>query len=649
MRGMPTTTARSASTRSGRSGTLASGMRWVLGSILLASVWMGAGCADLLGIDFVVAVPLCGNGALEISEGEECDDGGDSATCNRNCTWARCGDGLFNPAAGEECDEGSESATCDHDCTLPRCGDGYINAAAGETCDVEMESAACDRDCTAPVCGDGLANQLAAETCDDGNLDATDACTTSCQWAECGDGFTRAGLEECDDGNSDDTDACMAWCAAASCDDGLRNGGESALDCGGACAATCGAGHSCAGDHDCASRTCSGGRCVANRLVTGSAHTCALLEGGGVRCWGRNERGQLGYGNQDEIGDDEAPNSVDLVDVGGRAVQLTAGGSHTCALLEGGAVRCWGNNSHGQLGRGNTAPIENGELPGSVAPVDAGGRVVQLAAGDLHTCALLEGGEARCWGYNEDGRLGYGHTSAIGDSAIPRTVDVGGPVVQLAAGGSHTCALMEDGGVRCWGSGEDGKLGYGHTNAIGDDETPSVAGDVNVGGHVVQLAAGGAHTCALLEHGKVRCWGSNGDGQLGYGHTSQLGDSEVPASAGDVDVGGRTVQLAAGSAHTCALLDDGALRCWGSNWAGALGLGHENTIGDSELPASVDVVNTGGRAVEIAAGGNHTCALLDDDALRCWGHNSSGQLGLAHTIDIGGFELPVWVSPVSYR
>jgi alpha-tubulin suppressor-like RCC1 family protein len=169
--------------------------------------------------------------------------------------------------------------------------------------------------------------------------------------------------------------------------------------------------------------------------------------------------------------------------------------------------------------------------------VDVGGVVVQLAAGWEHTCALLETGVVRCWGFGVAGQLGYGNTDFIGDDEAPATagdVDVGGVVVQLATGGLHTCALLETGAVRCWGYGESGPLGYGNTSWIGDDEAPATAGDVDVGGVVVQLTAGDVHTCALMGTGAVRCWGEGVSGRLGYGNTSHIGDDEHPASAGDV-------------------------------------------------------------------------------------------------------------------
>jgi alpha-tubulin suppressor-like RCC1 family protein len=173
-------------------------------------------------------------------------------------------------------------------------------------------------------------------------------------------------------------------------------------------------------------------------------------------------------------------------------------------------------------------------------------------------------------------------------------VHVGGSVIQLAAGGSHTCALLDTGTVRCWGDAAYGQLGYGNTRNIGDNETPASAGDVHVGGFVVKVVAGELHTCALLDTGAVRCWGYSEFGQLGYGNTIQIGDDEPPASAGNISVGGSVVQFAAGGSHTCALLDTGAVRCWGSARSGQLGYGNRISIGDTETPASADDVDIGG-------------------------------------------------------
>ncbi len=341
-------------------------------------------------------------------------------------------------------------------------------------------------------------------------------------------------------------------------------------------------------------------------IAAGDYHTCALLEDGSVRCWGYNAFGQLGNG---AITRSSLP--VTVFNLGQWTTAIAAGGFHTCALLEDGSVRCWGYNRYGQLGDGSTT---SSGLP--VTVVNLGERATAIAAGESHTCALLEDGSIQCWGFNRYGRLGNGSTT---DSSVPvSVVNLGGRATAIAAGEHHTCALLEDGSVQCWG--------YNHYGQLGNDSTtnsPVPVSVVNLGGRAIAIASGGFHTCALLEDGSVRCWGRNRDGQLGDGSTT---DSPVPVSV--VNLGGRATAITAGSAHTCALLEDGSIRCWGENRDGQLG---NNTTTNSSMP--VTVTNLGGHATAIAAGWHHTCALLEDGSARCWGYNRDGQLGNGSTTD----------------
>ncbi|MEQ9228218.1 MAG: hypothetical protein RLO15_17870, partial [Parvibaculum sp.] len=213
-------------------------------------------------------------------------------------------------------------------------------------------------------------------------------------------------------------------------------------------------------------------------------------------------------------------------------------------------MRCWGLGSTGQLGYGNTTTIGDDESPASVGPVDLGpGRTATaISAGSSHTCAVLDTGQVRCWGLGSDGQLGYGNIDDIGDDESPASV---GPVdlgpgrtaTAISAGDFHTCAVLDTGEVRCWGMGSAGQLGYGNLNAIGDDETPASAGPVDLGPGRMALAisADALHTCAILDSGRLRCWGFGGDGQLGYGNTATIGDDETPAAAGPADLGGTLV------------------------------------------------------------------------------------------------------------
>ncbi len=394
-----------------------------------------------------------------------------------------------------------------------------------------------------------------------------------------------------------------------------------------------------------------------------SGHTCARLGEGTLRCWGFGGNGRLGYGSTSTIGDDETPGSAGPVDLGaGRtAERIAAGAFHTCAMLDGGSLRCWGFGGNGRLGYANTNDIGDDETPASVGPVDLGAETATaLSAGGAHTCVLLTVGSVRCWGFGGNGRLGYASRSNIGDNETPGSVGpvhlgAGRTARAISAGNAHTCAVLDDGAVRCWGYARDGRLGYLDTNNdVGDNETPASVGPVNLGTNrsAEAISAGNAHTCALLDDGSVRCWGFGGNGRLGYGDTSTIGDDEIPGSVGPVDLGtDRSAEaITAGDDHTCALLDDGSVRCWGFGGNGRLGYGNTGDVGDDETPGSVAPVDLGSDrgAVAISAGGRHTCALLDDGSIRCWGGAAEGRLGYCNANDVGDDETPGSVGPVNF-
>ncbi len=374
------------------------------------------------------------------------------------------------------------------------------------------------------------------------------------------------------------------------------------------------------------------------QLVSGALHSCVLWDNGTVRCWGESRFGQLGYGNTNSIGDNEPASSGGDVQLGGPVVQLSAGFFNTCALLHSGEVRCFGR--HTATAPGGPDHVGDNELPNSVAPIDIGGTVTQITSGGVHNCALLSTGAVRCWGDGANGVLGYGNTNFVSSPAQAGDVNVGGQVARIDAGTNGTCALLTGGTVRCWGDGFSGQPGYLNANDVGDDETPAAVGDVNVGGTVKDIQVGHFHTCALLDGGAVRCWGYGLNGRLGYANTNTIGDDETPASAGNVDLGGTTVHLNAGIHHTCVILDGGAVRCWGWGDTGRPGYGNTNNIGDNETPASAGNVDLGAAAVQVALGQGHTCALLADGRVRCWGRNAEGQLGVGNTTVIGDDETP---------
>jgi alpha-tubulin suppressor-like RCC1 family protein len=386
--------------------------------------------------------------------------------------------------------------------------------------------------------------------------------------------------------------------------------------------------------------------------------TCARFDDGSVKCWGSNNSGRLGLGDTQNRGDGPGEMGANLPAVnlgpGRTALQLAASDSHACARLDDGSVKCWGFNGQGGLGLGDSQNRGDGpgEMGATLPAVDLGpGRTaLQLTAGDSHTCATLDDGSVKCWGFNSFGQLGLGDTQQRGDGpgemgATLPAVDLGPgrTAVQLTSGNGHTCARLDDGSVKCWGLNSQGQLGLGDTQNRGDGPgemgatLPAV--DLGPGRTALQLTGGDRHTCARLDDGSVKCWGLNNLGQLGLGDTQSRGDGpgEMGATLPAVDLGpGRTaLQLTGGDRHTCARLDDGSVKCWGLNNFGQLGLGDTQNRGDGpgEMGATLPTVDLGpGRtALQLTAGAEHTCARLDDGSVKCWGRNSVGQLGLGDT------------------
>ncbi|MCS6913162.1 MAG: hypothetical protein RMK29_22200 [Myxococcales bacterium] len=332
---------------------------------------------------------------------------------------------------------------------------------------------------------------------------------------------------------------------------------------------------------------------------------------------------------------------------------MAGGVYHTCAILASGAVKCWGWNEAGRLGHGDRLP--RGYRPTSVPEVDLGtGRTaVSLIASWNHSCAILDNGRLKCWGGCGGGQCGIAHGMAygdepgeMGDALPPADLGTGRTARQLAAGENFTCALLDNGQVKCWGWNRYGQLGLGDSKNRGDepgemgDALPPV--DLGTGRTARAIAAGRDHVCALLDNGSVKCWGQN-VGQLGLGDSKNRGDE--PGEMGDalppVDLGtGRTARaIAAGGSHSCALLDNGQVKCWGMNFYGELGLGDSKNRGDEpgEMGDALPPVDlgTGRTARGVFAGSNWTCALLDDATLKCWGGNTLGQLGQGTQNNLG--------------
>jgi alpha-tubulin suppressor-like RCC1 family protein len=321
-------------------------------------------------------------------------------------------------------------------------------------------------------------------------------------------------------------------------------------------------------------------------------------------------------------------------------VAVALGEHHTCALLDTGAVRCWGHAAGGVLGYGNLNAIGDDEPVWVAGDVNLAGAAVALAANSGHTCAVMAGGGLRCWG---EYATGYPNSGTIGDDEVPADlgdVQVGGTVLEVAAGRWHTCVLLDGGGVRCFGAGFAGALGYGNTDDVGTTEDPAVAGDVPIGALVEGIAAGYSHTCALLVGGTLRCWGGNAYGQLGYGHTTSIGADDLPTDHPPVPVGEAVAAVEAGGEVSCARLVSGGLKCWGDNRFGQLGQAHRDSLGDDEPASDIGPIELGGQAVEVSVAKIHSCVLRDDGLVVCMGLGRSGQLGLGNTRSVGDNETP---------
>ncbi len=325
----------------------------------------------------------------------------------------------------------------------------------------------------------------------------------------------------------------------------------------------------------------------------GLRHGCMIDEAGKTKCWGDATQGQLGY-------DTKPAGSAVSKQCRGRDCEQTpkplegapplesiaAGWLHTCGLVHGGSVFCWGDDTLHQLGRQSAGPA-----PAAVEGLE--GNVAQLAAGGYHTCALLTGdtaaggtaaggtagGKVACWGDGSCGQLGHG---AGTDQALPVLVEgLDGKVVEIAAGGYHSCARYEDGGIACWGENRFGQLGDGTRKS--SNSALRVQG---LAAKARSLAVGFSFSCALLENNEVHCWGSDELGELGGGNAAPSTKAANPALPPTQVLlgqssGQKVVSLVAGGTHACAQMQDGNIECWGANEFGQLG---DGTLLDQRSP-----------------------------------------------------------------
>ncbi|HIE75210.1 MAG TPA: hypothetical protein EYP93_03140, partial [Gammaproteobacteria bacterium] len=349
-------------------------------------------------------------------------------------------------------------------------------------------------------------------------------------------------------------------------------------------------------------------------LSAGGGSTCAILDNGSLQCWGSNAVGKLGDGSSTNRATPTAAN----LGAGRTAVASAVGFYTSCSILDDGSVKCWGQR--------------NGGSSGSTVSIGTGRIAVAIAVGFDHACAILDNASLICWGGNSAGQLGDGTTTT---SSSPVSVDLGAgrTAAAIATGQAHTCVILDNASLMCWGSNSHGQLGDGTTT---DSSTP-VSVDVGAGRYAVAISGGRYQSCAILDDGSVKCWGYNGYGGLGDGTYTISGS---PSTSVDLGTGRTAVSIATGYYHTCAVLDDASLKCWGYGNNGELG---DGSTSSSNTPTSV-TFDAGRSVLAIAHGSAHTCAMLDNMSVQCWGSNSAGQIGDGTTTDS---TTPTYVSLAS--
>ena len=569
---------------------------------LLAAVVALAGCGTtLIDTDGTSLVPpVCGCTAPPGGSPVCNPDGGCDYVCQGDLL--KCGGGCIPCSPPANASAACVAGGCGFACNAPARLCPPPAPAAQGSCQGEGD-ASCGPACTpcpGPAAGPGRG------VCAPGAAPGDGTCTIAC------DAGTHACGSACR--ADDDPAACGTACQVCT-----APANASPLCAGGACAFACDPGW----------MRCGAGCCRATAVAAGGEFGCALLDDGRVRCWGANDRGQLGDGTTtfrpapaDVVGLPAAPS---------RAVAIAAGWAHACAAVSpGGQVWCWGDNASAELGPAATGPFSAVPVqvpgvagvpapsgPSAPPPLSAGGGVAGSPPIPFgHTCASAGGGLV-CWGANESGQLGAGTASA---SAPPGAVAGLSAVAAVAAGERHTCASAA-GGLRCWGANASGQLGDGTTSP---SATPVLlpAASFPAGAAPSSLAAGRASTCAVAgTPAQLLCWGDNGSGQVTADPPPPTAQATpvAPSLGGGFSPG----LAAAGRAHACGLEPGtNTLKCFGAN-------GRSQLSGAPTPTGKVDVAlgAAGGAASAVAAGGDHTCALGVHGSVQCWGANDRGQCG----------------------
>jgi alpha-tubulin suppressor-like RCC1 family protein len=548
------------------------------------------------------------------ADGTSCDADGSACTVNDACAKGVCTAGT-----AKGCDDGN---TCTADSCDPQ--NGCVNLPVTGAC-TDGNACTTGDQCQGGKCVTSGAVSCTAKPCYTASCNVG---TGTCDYVQadvaCEDGKVCTGPDKCQGGQClAGPMSCVAAskCATASCGS-IGECVQIKLDCDDSnpctkddCAPSTGCLHPPVTDATpCGlGQFCWTGKCVspwAKAIALGGDSGCALRVDGSVTCWGANSKGQLGNGSN------QPTNAPVAIPAPFTATSLRGGDAHMSALTSGGTgAASWGSNKYGQLGIGTLKDVNK---PTAVA-LSLGGGVafLSLAAGERHTCAVVSQGKVACWGDNSMGQLGTATGDPVTTPTLTKVVDT----KLIHAGSFHSCAVVQgaseiQGHLVCWGSNAKGQLGFATADDWGGPK--SVPGSLGAS----DVAGGLEHTCGLVGtvNRAVICFGGNSRGQLGV--------------SGDGGVGGPMVavqglalpeKLTAGDEHSCAVVAMGKVMCWGRNSEGELGNG-----GSADSHTPVQVSNLSG-AIAISAGARHTCALRLDGSVWCWGDNSSGQLGAGTT------------------
>ncbi len=367
------------------------------------------------------------------------------------------------------------------------------------------------------------------------------------------------------------------------------------------------------------------------QISAGVDHACGVTSDAVGYCWGSDSKGKLGDG--DEIENRQSPVLVDTSQISGvkKFLMVSAGNAHTCGLTIQGIVYCWGDGWFGQLGHGDEVLSSSVPIAVDTGSMEGEKSFVQISLGYQHTCGLTADGSAYCWGGNFYGQLGC--KELIHRSFVPVAVDTSSfqsekSFVKLESGYHHTCGITKSGKFYCWGIDFYGQIGDG--GRLQNTKVPVLIENFNlpVGSSLVDLSLGGGHTCTISTNGRMYCWGSDIQGQLGDGGNPHFkwSPSRVDTS---VIVGLKSFRYVASSGmSTCGLTSDKQVYCWGSDYSGVLGDGGTD-MDYSLCPSVVDVSGIEGDKTfdHLAVGGNFACGITTEGLVYFWGCDEDGPFG----------------------